>query len=147
MTEALPSALAQIVEDFQWGDERDRLDLLLYYAENLPPIPESMEEARDRMEQVHECMTPVYVLAQEEGGRLQFYFDVPRESPTVRGYAALLAKGLQGASPEEVLAIPDDFYRAMGLQTALSHMRLNGMAAILAHMKRLALKHLQETPG
>jgi cysteine desulfuration protein SufE len=95
------------------------------------------------MDAVPECMTPVSVFAEEQSGRLQFYFDVPPESPTVRGYAAILAEGLESATPEEVLALPNDFYQQMGLHQVLSYQRLHGMAAILAHIKKQAAKALQ----
>jgi cysteine desulfuration protein SufE len=95
------------------------------------------------MEFVPECMTPVYVHAETQDGRMTFYFDVPAESPTVRGYAALMGEGLRQATPEQVLSVPGDFYLHMGLDKVLSHQRLNGIAAILAHMKRLALEALE----
>ncbi|MCB0227823.1 MAG: SufE family protein, partial [Anaerolineae bacterium] len=62
------------------------------------------------------CMSPVFVHGELVDGRLQWYFDVPPESPTVRGYAALMAAGLSGATPDEVLSVPADFWQAMGLQ-------------------------------
>ena len=74
---------------------------------------------------------------------MHFYFDVPPESPTVRGYAALLAEGLDGLSPQEILAVPSDFYLEMGLAEVLTHQRMNGISAILAHMKRLAVAEIQ----
>jgi cysteine desulfuration protein SufE len=94
------------------------------------------------MDQVHECMTPVLVYAETYEGRMTFYFDIPPESPTVRGYAAILAEGVRGSRPEEILSIPNDFYVQMGLHQVLTHQRMNGIAAILAHMKRLAVRQL-----
>jgi cysteine desulfuration protein SufE len=91
------------------------------------------------MEPVPECMTPVFVQARQQDGRMHFYFDVPEESPTVRGFAALMAEGLDGTTPQEILAVPGDFFHSMGLDQVLTHQRLNGLGAILAHMKRLAL--------
>jgi cysteine desulfuration protein SufE len=95
------------------------------------------------MDQVHECMTPVFVQSQLQDGGMHFYFDVPPESPTVRGYAALLAEGLDGLSPQEILAVPNDFYLEMGLAEVLTHQRMNGISAILAHMKRLAVAEIK----
>lgn len=73
-----------------------------------------------------------------EDGRLTFYFDVPPESPTVRGYATIMVEGLNGTTPAELKAVPAEFYLQMGLQQVLSGQRLTGIGAILAHMKRLA---------
>ncbi|GIW10695.1 MAG: SufE family protein [Chloroflexi bacterium] len=141
----LPPRLAEIVEAFQEAQGREKLELLLEFANAMPPLPEWLAQNRDQMDFVHECQTPVYVAAEMADG-LQFYFDVPKESPTVRGYAGLLAEGLRGASPEEVLAVPGDFFVPMGLAEVVSHQRLNGMSAILAHMKRLALAYLPQRP-
>jgi cysteine desulfuration protein SufE len=135
----LPKRLQEIVDDFALCEGREKLDHLLYLSEQLRPLPDWLAATREQMEQVHECMTPVFVRAMNDGGRLTYYFDVPAESPTVRGFAAFLAEGTRGASPDEVLAIPGDFYLATGLQQVLSTRRLNGLGAILANMKRLAM--------
>lgn len=145
MTESkngLPARLQEIIEDFEWVEGREKVELLLQYAEEMPPLPEYLRGDRDAMQQVHECMTPVFVKAETRDNRMKFYFDVPEASPTVRGYASILGQGLDGATPEEVLGIPGDFYARMGLEKLLTHQRLNGFGAILAHIKRLALEEL-----
>ncbi|HEX9315439.1 MAG TPA: SufE family protein, partial [Actinomycetota bacterium] len=68
--------------------------------------------------------------------RVHLWFDAPPEAPTTRGFAGILSSGLNGATPEEVLATPDDFYDAMGLSEIISALRLRGMAAILFRLKR-----------
>lgn len=135
----MPARLKEIIEDFQLSEGREKLELLLQFAEQMPALPDWLQQDRSQMEFVPECMTPVYVHAETQDGRMTFFFDVPEESPTVRGYAALMGDGLRGATPEQVLSVPGDFYQHMGLDKVLSHQRLNGIAAILAHMKRLAL--------
>lgn len=135
----LPPRLEEIVEDFQMLRGREKLEYLLELAESLPPLPERLAPARQANEGlVHECMTPVFVYAEAENGHLRYYFDVPPESPTVRGYAAIMQEGASGLTPEEVLAIPDTFYMDLGLQGVLSSQRLNGLGAILARVKELA---------
>lgn len=135
---ALPPRLQEIVDDFQIIVGREKLEYLLHFAESLPPLPERLQEERDKLEQVHECMTPVFVYAEADGGRLQYHFDVPPESPTVRGYAAILQEGTKGLTPREVLDIPDEFYLEMGLNDVLSGQRLSGLGAILRYCKQLA---------
>jgi cysteine desulfuration protein SufE len=107
----------------------------------MPPLPDWLDK-NTNMEQIHECMTPVFVHAEQENGGMHFYFDVPPESPTVRGYAAILGEGLLGATPEQVIALPGAFYLDMGLHRVLTTQRLNGIGAILAYIKRLATKAL-----
>jgi cysteine desulfuration protein SufE len=143
MEEALPQRLQEIVEDFKLCQGPEKLEYLLEFAENMPPLPTWLAEKRDTMDQVHECMTPVFIHAQPENGRLRYYFDVPPDAPTVRGYAAILSEGLRDLTPEQILQVPHDFYVQMGLQNVITAQRLNGISAMLAHMKQLALPHLQ----
>lgn len=137
----LPDRLQEIIEEFSWCEGREKLELLLEYSERMPPLPDWLNKDT-QMEQVHECMTPVFVHAENENGGMHFYFDVPPESPTVRGYATILGEGLHGASPEAVLAVPPAFYQEMGLHKVLTIQRLNGIGAILAYIKRLVGREL-----
>ena len=141
-TDVIPPRLQEIVEEFGEAEGQDKLELLLEYSEKMPPLPDWLNKDTD-MEQVHECMTPVFVHAERENGGMVFYFDVPPESPTVRGYAAILGEGLRGASPKQIVDLPGDFFQAMGLHKVLSPQRLRGISAILAYLKRLARGQLQ----
>ncbi len=143
----LPARLKEIVADFQMLQGREKLEYLLEFAEGLPELPDWLSAKRDELDQVHECMTPVFVYAENNQEGLIYHFEVPAESPTVRGYAAILQEGTRGLSPEQVLAIPSEFYLAMGLQDTISAQRLNGLGAILAHMKQLAAGKLAGKEG
>ena len=138
-----PPKLRAIIEDFQASEGREKLELLLQYAEEMPPLPDWLEGQSSGMEPVEECMTPVFMQAEVQDGRMSFFIDVPRSSPTVRGFSTILLHGLDGLTPEEILKVPNDFYQEMGLDQLLTYQRLNGFSAILAHMKLLAMKALQ----
>jgi len=140
---ALPQKLKEIIDDFQWCQGKEKLEYLLEFSDRFTPLPERYANGREEFEFIPECMTPVYVHAEMDQEKLTFFFDVPESSPTVRGFASLMSQGVDGSTPEEVLRIPEDFYRQMGLKGVLSHQRLNGLTAILAHMKRLAAQQLE----
>lgn len=142
MTDKIPLRLHEIIEDFQFCEGREKIELLIQYAESLPPLPKWLEEDRAEMDQVHECMTPVFIHAEKTDPGLEFHFDVPAESPTVRGFASIMKQGLDHSQPEEILKIPGDFFTAMDLDKVLSYQRLNGFSAILAHMKQLTVKEM-----
>ena len=134
----LPARLQEIVEDFDYCEGQEKLEYLLEFSERLPPLPERLQGRRDEMDEVHECLSPVYILAEKKNGSVHYYFDIPPEAPTVRGFATILLEGLDGLSPAEIEAVPDLFYLEMGLQKVLTGQRLNGIGAVLAHMKNLA---------
>jgi cysteine desulfuration protein SufE len=131
-----PVPLQEIIGEFQEVEPRERLEYLLEYAMDLPDLPERLHAARDGMEQVHECQSPVFLHTEMEGGRLQLYLDIPVEAPTVRGYGSILVSGLSGAPAEAVLAAPEDIYMLLGLHEAISPQRLRGLHALMVHIKR-----------
>jgi len=141
----LPPKLQEIVDDIASMSREEKLETLIAYAESFPPLPERLKEEREKMEAVPECMTPVFLMAEKQpDGGLIFHFDIPPQSPTVRGLACILANGLNGSKPEEVITVPADFYHPMNLQEAVSQQRINGFIGVLAHMKQVAV-NLMET--
>jgi cysteine desulfuration protein SufE len=131
-----PAPLQAIVEEFRTAEPRERLDYLLEYAMDLPELPARLLGRRDQMEQVHECQTPVFLHTEINNGHVEFFLDIPRESPTVRGYAGILIAGFDQATPDEVLSTPDDIYLLLGLQEVITPQRLRGIHALLSYMKR-----------
>lgn len=137
---ACPPALQAIIAEFQDAEPRERLEYLLEYADELPDLPDRIEESRGEMEQVHECQTPVFLATELNNGHVDFFLDVPEESPTVRGYASILQAGFKDATPEAVLSTPEDVYHLLGLQAAISPQRLRGLHSLMVHMKRQVRK-------
>lgn len=135
----LPSRLQDIVDDFSQCVGEEKLEYLLDLAEQLPPLPSWLEGKQADMDQVHECMSPVFIFAEKQpNNTFTFHFDIPPEAPTVRGFASVLQQGINGATLTDIEAVPNEFYLQMGLQSVLTGQRLNGISAILAHMKTLA---------
>jgi len=134
---ALNPRLQEIVDDFGGVPDRDRLQLLLEYSQELPALPERYAEHRDRMEPVPECQTPLFLAVEVEPDEtVHLYFDAPAEAPTTRGFAAILHAALDGLDADEVLATPPEFTTSLGLQDLVSPLRLRGMAAMLSRIKR-----------
>lgn len=140
----LPPKLQEIVDDFSTMTREEKLETLIAYAESFPVLPDWLKDKRDSMEPVPECMTPVFLFAEKQSdGGVHFYLDIPPQSPTVRGLASILANGLGGSTPEQIISVPADFFLPMNLQEAVSQQRLNGFMGVLAHMKQEAVKLLE----
>lgn len=148
MTTAAPERLQRIVDLFAGAPKELRVQALLDYSRQLPPLPPHLAGNRGAMEQVPECQTPFYLATKvQDDGRVKLWFDVPAEAPTTRGFAGILAGGLDGATAEEVLATPNDFYTRMGLAEVISSLRLRGMGAILARLKRQVRDQVEARSG
>ncbi|HWM17543.1 MAG TPA: SufE family protein, partial [Microbacterium sp.] len=92
----LPAALTETREDFLALEVRDRLQLLLEFSNDLPELPERYAEHPDLLERVVECQSPVYIFVEVADGEVHLYATAPAESPTTRGFASILAQGLDG---------------------------------------------------
>ncbi|MFC8181887.1 MULTISPECIES: SufE family protein [Nocardiaceae] len=131
----MPDTLAEIVDDFAAVGGQDKLQLLLEFSRELPELPAHLEQAA--MEPVPECQSPLFLSVDaDDRDRVQLYFSAPPEAPTTRGFASILHQGLDGHSAQDILDVPDDFYLALGLGDAVSPLRLRGMSAMLARIKR-----------
>lgn len=133
----LPPALADIRTDFHDLEIRDRLQLLLEFANELPELPARYLEHPDLLERVEECQSPVYIFVEvDENDIVHLFATAPKEAPTTRGFASILVQGLAGLTVREVLDIPDDFPQDLGLSEAVSPLRVRGMTALLGRAKR-----------
>ena len=133
---SLTAALQRTVDDFQAMQEQDRLQLLLEFADELPELPQRYADHPDLLERVVECQSPIYIFAEADDDGVHLHATAPREAPTTRGFASILAQAVDGLSVDEVLAIPADFPQMLGLGKVVSPLRLNGMNGMLQRVKR-----------
>lgn len=140
---ALNPALEEIVAEFSEVPEADRLELLLDYSRELPELPPHLAEHPELLEQVVECQSPLFLIVEVGADQVvRLFFSAPPEAPTTRGFASVLAAGLDGSSAEEILAVPEDMPARLGLSRALSPLRMRGMSAMLGRIKRQVTEQL-----
>jgi cysteine desulfuration protein SufE len=140
----LPAALQQLVDLFAASPKDIKVQALVDYSNRLADPPPEFQNA-EAMTQVHECQTPFFVAVElDDVERVTLHFQVPRESPTIRGYAGILADGLNGAAASEVIAVPPTFYLGMGIEEVVTPLRMRGMGAILHRVQSLVREQLAE---
>jgi len=133
----LPAALSEIRDDFLELPEPERLQLLLEFSNELPPVPPEYDGHPELCERVVECQSPVYIVVDvDDDDRVLMHATAPAEAPTTRGFASILVQGIRGLSADEVLAIPDDYPQSIGLTRAVSPLRISGMTGMLMRVKR-----------
>ena len=132
----LPEVLAQTRDDFLDLGDKDKIQLLIEFAEELPDLPPRYADHPELLEKVEECQSPVYIFVEVENDKVAVFATAPEQAPTTRGFASILAQGLTGLSVEEALNIPDDFPSTLGLNSLISPLRVRGMTGMLWRMKR-----------
>ncbi|PZE39358.1 SufE family protein [Curtobacterium sp. MCPF17_031] len=138
---ALPQPLAEIRDDFLALSLNDRLQLLLEFSDELPALPPRLQGHEDELERVEECQSPVFITVTvgadgDAPDVVRMHATAPRESPTTRGFASILAQGLSGLTAEQVLAVPSDYPLTIGLSEAVSPLRIRGMVGMLGRVQR-----------
>ncbi len=120
------------------GDPRKRYEYILWLSKKLPVMPKELQKTEIK---VKGCISEVYVLGELVEGKVQWQGD--SDALITRGLLALLIQGLNDLTPEEIIAIDNNFISATGLHGSLTPSRANGFLNILMNMKaqahRLAL--------
>lgn len=142
MASDYPPNLAEIVEFFDSLPEDEKRENLIAYADNsahcaLKP-GESFDLEDTRKDE--ECTDTVGVFLQVDAGTRATHFRInlgPHVQTLTRAMTAILCKGLDGATPEQVLDVPQDFVpRIVGGQ--LVRLRSQTVYYILTRMKSAA---------
>ncbi|MGF6823380.1 cysteine desulfuration protein SufE [Microbacterium sp. ZKA21] len=134
-TTHVPATLAEFRDDFLALDESERLQLLLEFSNELPAVSADVAAHPEMAERVAECQSPVYIYVEVADDVVTMHATAPPEAPTTRGFASILAQGISGLSPDEVLAIPDDYPQSIGLTRVVSPLRISGMTGMLLRAK------------
>lgn len=134
-----PPKLAEIVEFFDFLPEDEKRENLIAYADQAAGCGLKEGEAYD-LEDVRkdeECTDTVGVFLKVAPGTRQSHFRInlgPQVQTLTRAMTAILCKGLDGATPEEVMDVPQDFVpKIVGGQ--LIRIRSQTVYYILTRMK------------
>jgi len=129
-------SVSSLIQDFNYLEIQDRLNLLLEFSENLPALPQRYQDHPDLLERVEECQSPIYLFVEVNDKKVNLFFSAPPEAPTTRGFASILHSVIDGLSVKETLEVDDDFPAKIGLADAVSPLRMRGMRGMLARIKR-----------
>jgi cysteine desulfuration protein SufE len=110
---------------------------MIEIGKELPLLPES---ARSVETQVHGCQSLMYLSSTSQNGKI--YFNCYSDALISKGLAALLIKAFDGESADLILTTNPCFLQELGIPSALSPSRANGLFQIHLKMKQEALKHL-----
>jgi len=131
----MPNTLDSIIAELADADRQERIELLIDFAKNLPPLPDRLAEFKDAAHRVEECQSPVFLFVELEGEQVTIHADAPIEAPTVRGFVAILVEGLNGAQVEDVLKVRDSLIEQIGLPEILGMLRVRGLTGVLRRLK------------
>ncbi len=135
-TGTLNPRLQAIADEIASVPREMQVELLLDHARQFPPLPERFRAARAAgAGRVTECQAEVYFFPEVADGTVHIHADIPGEAPTQRALVGILMDAYEGATPDDVAAIPDDLLQRMGVASLLGVQRQQGFAGVLYRLK------------
>jgi cysteine desulfuration protein SufE len=131
---AIDAALTELKDEFELlGDWEERYRYVIELGRDLAPLSDA---ERSDANKVRGCASQVWLVTEPQAdGGIAFRGD--SDAHIVRGLIAILLRLYSGRSPAEILAF--DARRAfdeLGLAGALSAQRSNGLASMVARIRR-----------
>ncbi len=144
----MPPGLKALLEDFQFADRGERIDMLIEYADRFEDVPERIA-TRPFPEENHvqKCESEAYVWAEDlPDGTLKFHFAV--ENPqglSAKAWAVIMDETLSGQPLDAVADVPcDSVFTVFGKDVSMGKgMGLMGITDLITTFARQRLKARQ----
>lgn len=131
---AIDETLEDLAAEFDLlGDWEERYRYVIELGKELKPLTESEHSEANK---VRGCASQVWLVTEPQGdGSVRFRGD--SDAHIVRGLIALLLRLYSGRRPAEILAFDAKAaFEKLGLSGALSTQRSNGLASMVARIRR-----------
>ncbi len=131
---AIQDALTELKDEFELlGDWEERYRYVIELGKELAPLSDA---ERSELNKVRGCASQVWLVTEPvSDGTLAFRGD--SDAHIVRGLIAVLLRLYSGHAPEEILAFDAKAaFEELGLAGALSSQRSNGLASMVARIRR-----------
>src|ERR1700754_2345980 len=130
----IDDALTELTDEFELlGDWEERYRYVIELGKDLSPLTEA---ERTDPYKVRGCASQVWLVTEPQAdGTLKFRGD--SDAHIVRGLIAILLRLYSGRSPAEIVAFDAKAaFEGLGLTGALSSQRSNGLASMVARIRR-----------
>ena len=131
---AIEDALTELADEFDLlGDWEERYRYVIEMGRDLAPLSDA---ERNDMTKVRGCASQVWLVTEPQAdGTLRFRGD--SDAHIVRGLIAILLRLYSSRAPGEILAFDAKAaFEGLGLTGALSSQRSNGLASMVARIRR-----------
>jgi len=101
--------------------------------------PTLSQEEKSEENRVHGCQSLTYLKTEYREGEL--FFSIESDALISAGLGQLLTRVYNGESPETVLTVSPKYIEEIGIRSALSPGRANGLASMWERLRKEALDH------
>ena len=134
---SFPPTLESIIDEFEhYEDWDERYEFLVELGREIPALPDAVKVPEKG------CMSTVWMSAERRSdGTLSIHAD--SDSLIIKGLLVVLLAAYEGRNSEEVLAFDAyALFERLGLRQHLSANRRNGLQAMIARVRQLAVESL-----
>ncbi|UZD23015.1 SufE family protein [Algoriphagus halophytocola] len=126
----------EIVSEFEiLGDDKE--STIYYIMEIGGSLEEFPENERIEENTIKGCQSKVWLIANEESGKIHFQAD--SNTDITKGLISLLLRVLNYRSPEEIIKADLNFVERIGMGSIIGSQRSNGFASMIKQIKLYAL--------
>lgn len=130
----IEEAKQQVIEDFSLYDEwLDKYEYLIELGKNLDSFPEA---SKTEEKLIKGCQSRVWLDCEVVDGKL--FFKADSDAIITKGIISLLIGVYSGHTAKEIAADDFSFVNELGLKENLSPTRANGLASMIATIRRYA---------
>jgi cysteine desulfuration protein SufE len=140
---AMPETLERLLQDFEFADRTERIDMLIEFADKFEEVPASVAERPfPEDHHVQKCESDAYVWAEDlPDGTLKYYFAV--ENPqgiSAKAWSVIMDEAMSGAPLEVVASTPCDvvftvFGKEVSMGKGMGLMGITDMVTAYAKQK------------
>ena len=141
----MPESLKRLLEDFEFADRQERVDMLIEYADRFEEVPSEIAERPFPEENhVQKCESDAYVWAEDlPDGTQKYHFAV--ENPqgiSAKAWSVIMDETLSGQPLDVVANTPCDIvFTVFGKEVSMGKgMGLMGITDMITSMARRKLK-------
>ncbi len=139
----MPETLERVIQDFEFADRTERIDMLIEYADRFQEVPaEVAERPFGEEHHVQKCESDAYVWAEDlPDGTLKYYFAV--ENPqgiSAKAWSVIMDDTMSGAPLDVVASTPCDvvftvFGKEVSMGKGMGLMGITDMVTAYAKQK------------
>lgn len=134
--------LGDIRDSFAFFDSwEDKYRFVIEIGRDLPPLDEALKIEENL---VRGCQSQVWLVADYDPAKDSLTFAIDSDAHIVRGLIAIILAAFNGHSPAEILAFDiEGLFEDLELLQHLSPSRGNGLRAMVARIRGIAVEHAQ----
>jgi cysteine desulfuration protein SufE len=132
--------IEELVEEFEFLDDRDRTQYIIELGDELEPLPDEFKTEEHR---VQGCLSNVWLVSKVEAGTPPILtFRADSDSVISKGLIAIVLTLCTGRTGPEIISMDiESLFERLHLKRYVTRMRSNGFYSMIKAIKKIAVEN------